>query len=228
VTFALIHGSGQNAAGWERLAALLTARGHDVVAPDLPKHEPAWGIEAYADEIGRALPQDAILVGHSFSGTLLPVVATRHRCAMLVFLAAVIPEPGKSVRDQFAADPRMFSRDWIAAGPRWFDPTERDRLAREFLFHDCDEPTATWALTTLEVFDTRQLVVQPAPFSRWPSGPAASIVAGGDRTLTADWGRRAGRRAGVETIEVPGGHCPHVSRPGEIADILERLAAVAP
>jgi hypothetical protein len=54
-------------------------------------------------------------------GVFLPLVAQVRDCALLVFLAAVIPEPGKSVRDQFAEDPGMFSRDWIEAGPRWFD-----------------------------------------------------------------------------------------------------------
>jgi pimeloyl-ACP methyl ester carboxylesterase len=53
-----------------------------------------------------------------------------------------------------------------------------------------------------------------------------SIVATDDRTLTADWGRRVSRRVlGREPIEIRAGHCPHASQPGELASILERLAA---
>jgi pimeloyl-ACP methyl ester carboxylesterase len=225
--FVLLHGSGQNARCWARVGDLLKARGHVVVAPDLPKQAPDWELGNYAVEIARSVTEpDTIVVGHSFSGVFLPLVAEVRRCALLVFLAVVIPEPGKSVRDQFAEDPEMFCRDWIEAGPRWFDSSQQQRLAQEFLFHDCDGATLSSALRTVELFDTRHLVTQPAPFTRWPSVPAASIVSTNDRTLTADWGRRASRRVlGREAIEIAAGHCPHTSRPGEVAGILEQLAA---
>lgn len=225
--FVLVHGSGQNAGCWARVGGQLKARGHAVAAPDLPKQAPDWRFEDYAAEIARAVSGlDTVVVGHSVSGAFLPLVPQVRDCALLVFLAAVIPEPGKSVRDQFAEDPSMFSPDWIEAGARWFDTSQQEHLAKEFLFHDCDEETLSWALRTVELLDTRHLVTQPAPFTRWPSVPAVSVVATYDRTLSPDWGRRTSRRVlGRETIEIQAGHCPHVSQPGAIADILEQLAA---
>lgn len=225
-SFVLIHGSGQNADGWARVGGLLKTRGHAVAAPDLPKRAPEWGLADYAADIARSITRpNSVVVAHSFSGVFLPIVARARNCALLVFLAAVIPEAGKSVREQFAEDPGMFSRDWIDAGPRWFDSAQLARLAEELLFHDCDSETLSWALRTVELFDTRHLVTEPAPFTTWPSVAAASIVATGDRTLTADWGRRMSRRVlGCESIEIKSGHCPHVSRPEETVRILEHLA----
>jgi pimeloyl-ACP methyl ester carboxylesterase len=225
--FVLIHGSGQNAGCWARVGALLKARGHAVAAPELPKHAPDWGLEEFATEIARSVTEpNTVVVAHSFSGVFLPLVAKTQGCGLLVFLAAVIPEPGKSVREQFAEDAGMFSREWIEAGPRWFDESQRGGLAQEFLFHDCDGETLPWALRTVELFDTRHLVTQPEPFATWPRVQVASIVATADRTLTADWGRRMSRRVlSREPIEVQAGHCPHVSQPGEVARILEQLAA---
>jgi pimeloyl-ACP methyl ester carboxylesterase len=223
--FVLIHGSGQNAGCWERVGEILTARGHAVAAPDLPKSAPTWGLQDFAAEIARSIAgPDTVVVAHSFSGVLLPLVARERDCGQLVFLAAVIPEPGRSVRGQFADDPGMFSQDWIAAGPRWFDSAQREGLAEEFLFHDCDRETLPWALRTVETFDTRHLVTEPAPFTEWPGVRVASVVATDDRTLTADWGRRTTRRLlGTEAIEIRAGHCPHVSRPVEVARLLEEL-----
>jgi pimeloyl-ACP methyl ester carboxylesterase len=206
---------------------LLEARGHEALAPDLPKQAPSWRLKDHAAEIAARMPGSpaVVVVAHSFSGVFLPLVAAMKPCALLVFLAAVIPEPGKSVREQFGEDPQMFCRDWIEAGRHWFDPSQHAQLARDFLFHDCDGETLTWALGTVELFDTRHLVTEPAPFARWPSAPAVSIVAADDRTLTAAWGRQASRRLlGREANQAPGGHCPHVSRPGQIADLLVRLA----
>jgi pimeloyl-ACP methyl ester carboxylesterase len=198
-----------------------------VAAPDLPKVAPEWGLEKYASEIARSViaPQ-SVLVAHSFSGVFLPLVARLRECARLVFLAAVIPEPGKSVREQLVEDPGMFTGEWITAGSRWFDRSQQESISREFLFHDCAGETLAWALTTVDLFDTRHLITQPAPFTAWPSVPAVSIVATGDRTLTADWGRRTSRRVlGKETIEIDAGHCPHVSKAEEVARILDRLGA---
>jgi pimeloyl-ACP methyl ester carboxylesterase len=225
--FVLLHGSGQNAGCWDRVGSLLAARRHAVAAPNLPKHAPDWQLGDFAAEIARSVVRPhSVVVGHSFSGVFLPLVAQVSPCGLLVFLAAVIPEPGKSVRDQFAEDPGMFARDWIEAGPRWFDSSQRETLAEEFLFHDCDQDTLPWALSTVELFDTRHLVTQPAPFTTWPGVPTASIVATDDRTLTANWGRRVSLRVlGREAAEIGAGHCPHVSQPAAVADILEQLVA---
>jgi pimeloyl-ACP methyl ester carboxylesterase len=225
-SFVCIHGSGQNADCWTRVGGLLKTRGHAVAAPDLPKRALDWSLADYAADIVRSIAEpDTVVVAHSFSGVFLPVVAQFRDCSLLVFLAAVIPEAGKSVREQFVEDPGMFSRDWVDAGPRWFDSAQREGLAQEFLFHDCDPETMSWALGTVGTVDTRHLVTEPAPFTAWPGVPVASIVATDDRTLTADWGRRATRRVlGIDPIEIQAGHCPHVSRPEELARILERLA----
>lgn len=224
--FVLVHGSGQNAGCWSRVGALLEERGHAVSTPDLPKEAPSWGLEDYAAEIARSIASpDAVVVGHSFSGAFLPLVPRVRECGLLVFLAAVIPEPGKSVRDQFTEDPSMFCSGWIEAGARWFDKSERESLAREFLFHDCDEETLSWALGSVELVDTRHVVTQPSPLTPPPGVPAVSIVATEDRTLSPDWGRRITRSLlRTEAIELRAGHCPHVSRSVATADLLERLA----
>jgi len=225
-SFVLVHGSGQNASCWDRLATALEERGHLVIAPDLPKHATDWELEDHAAWIADAVPDmDAVVVAHSLSGAFLPLVASMCECSLLVFLAAVIPEPGKSIRAQFTEDASMFSPEWIAAGPGWFDKTREKSLAREFLFHDCDSSIIDWALHTLEPYETRQLVTQVTPFEEWPPVGVASIVATEDRTLSPDWIRRASRRMlRQEPIEMRSGHCPHVSRPAELARVLEGLA----
>jgi pimeloyl-ACP methyl ester carboxylesterase len=228
-SFILIHGSGQNAGAWSRVGRLLEERGHVVVTPDLPKRATGWGLEQHGAAIAAAAPgPGAVLVAHSLSGVFLPLAVEACRGALLVFLAAVIPERGKSVRQQFADDPSMFAPEWIAAGARWFDRSQQESLARQFLFHDCDGETLAWALGTVDPLDAARVVVEPSEPARWADVPAAAIVASRDRTLAPDWCRRASRRLlGREAIEVDAGHCPHASRPGEIADILERLARQA-
>lgn len=223
--FVLVHGSGQNAGSWARVAERLAERGHDVAAPDLPKQAPGWGLQHYAAEIARSVGPETVVVGHSLSGIFLPLVAQARPCGLLVFLAAVVPEPGRSVRQQLQADPSMFNPEWIQAGPRWFSVEHVELLAREFLYHDCDGETMPWALSAMEMLDTRTLVTEPCPLAAWPDVPSVSVIATDDRTLSPDWGRRVSRHVPrCELIEMPTGHCPHVSQPRQTADLLERLA----
>jgi hypothetical protein len=43
----------------------------------------------------------------------------------LVFLAAVIPQPGKSLREQADAEPDMLNPEWVGK-----DPTQDEQIAR--------------------------------------------------------------------------------------------------
>ena len=220
----LIQGSTQNASGWDAVAALLRERGHSVVTPDLPKNEPQWTLRTYADFIAQRI-EDArprVLVAHSFCGVFLPLLA--EHADVLVFEAGAVPEPRRSFREQFQADPTMFSPEWIASGPRWFDPATKEELAREFLFHDCDEAAIAPALASLELFDTRNLVTEPSPMEAWPAIRSVSIICRGDKTITPQWSRRAAARIGAEVVEIDGGHSPHTCRPAEIGAILDRVA----
>jgi len=50
------------------------------------------------------------------------------------------------------------------------------------------------------------------------------IVCAEDRTIDPDWARRtASERLGVDAIEIPGGHCPYLSRPALLAETLVGL-----
>jgi hypothetical protein len=55
--------------------------------------------------------------------------------------------------------------------------------------------------------------------------PASVIVPRSDRTLRADFMRRsASERVRVAPIMIDGGHCPHVSRPAEVATVIDQVA----
>ncbi|MET0699294.1 MAG: alpha/beta fold hydrolase, partial [Mycobacterium sp.] len=54
-TFALVHGAWHGAWCWERLTPELVARGHRVVAVDLPIQDETATFEKYADTVVAAL-----------------------------------------------------------------------------------------------------------------------------------------------------------------------------
>jgi pimeloyl-ACP methyl ester carboxylesterase len=144
--FCLVHGSTQNAAGWDLLVSELESHGHRTVCPELPGNEQQAGTRRYADAILKCIPKDAddvLVVGHSASGYFLPLVAAQRRVQRMVFLAAMIPQIGKSFLEQLHADPTILNPDWVDK-----DPSSDDAAAMHFLFHDCSPEVAKWALTT--------------------------------------------------------------------------------
>jgi pimeloyl-ACP methyl ester carboxylesterase len=221
-TFCLIHGSAQDSRVWQLLESELTASGHNVVIPEIPTNEPDVGAKRYALTVAQSLSslQEAVLVAHSASGLLLPLVATLVPTTHMVFLAAAIPVPGMSFLDQLAPDPTViFNPEWIGQ-----NPAQDDDAAVHFLFHDCPPEVARWALTTRIDWYPEGLYEEPCPLLDWPDTPSAYVLCKEDRTIRPEWSRWAAReRLGVEAIELPGGHCPHISRPADLASVLMSL-----
>ncbi len=221
--FCLVHGSTQNASGWAMLVPELQRRGHRAICVNLPTDEPEASGTRYAQVIAEALrnPTEApIVVAHSVSGVFLPLLPTYCSVSRMVFLAAFVPQIGKSPMEQLQANPEMFWPDWIGK-----DPTKDDTVAVRYLFHDCDPETTAWALTTRSLMQARRVLTETCLLRSWPDVPASYILCRGDRTLRPDfWREQVRKQLGIDPIELAGGHCPHVSRPGELADVLNGLA----
>ncbi len=224
--YCLVHGSTQSPKGWERLASELQALGHDHICVDLPTDEPDAGASRYAQVVGAALvgAEKATVVAHSASGFFLPLVPNYASVDRLIYLAAVIPQPGKSLLSQFREAPEMFRPDWLGK-----DPTKDASLAFHFLFHDCTSDVAQWALSTLRLMNARGGLAEECPLRQWPKVASSYISCTEDRTINPVWWENAAReRLRIEPIQIRAGHAPHVSQPVQLASILDSRAVNRP
>ena len=108
-TFVLVHGMSHGGWAWRLLTARLERGGHRVIALDLPGHgrraheRARASVGAYAAAVADAMmlagAHDAIVVGHSMGGIVIPKVAelVPARVRHLVFLAAVVLPSGVSL-----------------------------------------------------------------------------------------------------------------------------------
>jgi len=78
-TYVLIHGAGDVGWYWHLVEAVLRARGHDTVAPDLPCEDDAAGLPEYAKAVLDAIGdrQHLVVVGQSLVPSRRPWCATR-------------------------------------------------------------------------------------------------------------------------------------------------------
>lgn len=227
-TFCLVNGSTQNPLCWKLLVAELARHGQRTITPSLPVDEPAASGTRYAEVIAAALEaadDDVILVGHSASGMFIPLVPSLRSISRLVYLAALIPKPGLSIRDQPVAEPDILNPAWLAACHASNDPFANDEVAVEFLFHDCEAEAKSLGLATRMKMYAEGAVTEIFPLAALPEVKSSYIVCSDDRTISPAWSRRTAReRLGVDPIELPGGHCPYLSRASMLAEVLVELA----
>jgi pimeloyl-ACP methyl ester carboxylesterase len=225
-TFALVHGSQHGGWCWERLAPELRARGHDVVAPDLPCDDPSAGIDTYARIVVDALSghgDDVVLVGHSLGSLTIPVVARRRPVERLVFLCSVPTGPGPAIA---ATLDDMVTPEFRDAR-RTFDDDGRECLhpddARAVWFHDCTDDDATWAVSQLRP-QSRRPLTEASPLDRWPDVPSTAVLGRDDRCVNMTWAVAAATaRLGEAPVLLDGGHSPFLARPAVLADTLATL-----
>lgn len=165
-TFALVHGGFHGAWCWEQLSPLLQNDGHRVVTMELPLEDSAAAFDDYADVVCAALEDcddDVVLVGHSYAGNTIPLVAAHRPVRHLVYLCAMIPDVGRSLVEQLADEPQMlnpkYEQGLSGLDERLCQEWTDFGIARDVFYFDCDEQAAEAALSRL-----RPQSVNPAVF----------------------------------------------------------------
>jgi pimeloyl-ACP methyl ester carboxylesterase len=233
--FALVHGGWHGGWCWDRLTPELEARGHRVIAIDLPCDDPTATCETYAEVVARALEaeevEDVVVVGHSLAGLTIPLVAARRPVNRLIYLNAVVPIPGRSFVEQLESEPDTLLPEHQAGlsepdaqgRTRWVD----EQVARAVFYADCYEKDAQAAFERLRP-QAQMPLLEPCSLDALPSTPCSYVVCAEDRMVNPDRSRRVAReRLDAELVELPGGHSPFLSRPGDLAAVLHERARVA-
>lgn len=227
--FALLHGGLHRGSSWDLVAQELQARGHHVVKPDLPVDDDAAGAREWAqcaieaiDTAGCGAEADVVAVAHSVAGLCLPVVAANRALSRMVFLAAMIPIPGRAFADYLAEFPdavdfsSFSSTQSSGTGP--FGLTLDS--VREGFYHDCPDHLVRKAFAELRG-QAFTVLTERCPLDRWPNTPSSYILMADDRVVRPAWARKAA--AGLPRGEIHvmrGSHSPFFAQPKALADLL--------
>jgi pimeloyl-ACP methyl ester carboxylesterase len=161
-----------------------------------------------------------VLAGHSWGGMVLAEVGTHPSVKHLVYLDALILDAGDDV---FVVTEGQFAEGFIGcaqandAGFAW-DP---DALAAYFVGRGWSAADANEAVLGVRPQRAAASVVEPTN-AAWRTVPS-TFVSCQDSEMSSDLRALFASRA-TDVIEMPGDHFPNFLRPGEVADILARIA----
>ena len=208
-TYALIHGAYDVGWYWHLVERELRERGHRTVAPDLPIEDDDASLLDNARAVADAIDAihdggELIVVGQSWGSYVAPIVAQLTTADRLVLVAPMIPRPGETNDEMWAATGWTFPQDEVDA-----------------FYHDVDPGLVTEAKSR-ERGQSESTSHEPWPLETWPDVPTHVIIGRHDRFFPADWLRGVVRdRLGIEPDELPTGHTPALSRPRELVELIE-------
>lgn len=223
-SFVLIHGAGDGGWYWHLLEAEMRARGHAVVAPDLPADDDQADLNAYADVVVEAAGNlsDVVVVGQSFGAFTAPLVADRLNADVLVLVAGMVPAPGETPDDWW--ENTGFADAVREQANRDGGKTGHEDPYISFL-HDVDRQLAEEALSRERGHPSPAALGMPWPLDAVPAVPTRFVLCTEDRFFPPDFMRGlVTGRLGIVPDEITSSHCVALSRPAELATLLESYA----
>jgi pimeloyl-ACP methyl ester carboxylesterase len=220
MTFVLIPGAGGAAWYWHRVVPLLTAAGHDAIAVDLPGDDERAGLDVYAERVVDAAGSrnDAVLVAQSLGGFTAPLVCERMPVRALVFVNAMIPNPGETAGEWWGNTSSEQARRDAAEQAGY--PAEFD--IDTYFLHDVPPAIAEAGAPHVRQ-EAKIAFTQPCRFTAWPNVPIRVVAGADDRFFPVDFQRRIARaRLGLYVEELPGGHLVALSNPNGLVQRLLR------
>jgi pimeloyl-ACP methyl ester carboxylesterase len=231
MTFVLVHGAGMDARCWERLLPLLDG---EVLAVDLPGRGERADVDvaqvsltdcatALVEEVVSRDLGDVVLVAHSFAGVAVPRVMAplQDRLRHVVFLSAVVPEDGTAVIDQIDPAVRDAVMESIDAGV-YHQSTEGVEV---MLCNDMTAEQTAWT-TGLVADESAALLMERVDLSGLGAAvPRTYVRLTEDVCYPPQLQERAAARVGGDAAHIASGHMAMVTRPNEVADLLNGLSA---
>lgn len=248
-TFVLVPGAWLGGWVWEPTARRLRERGHDVHPVTLPGlgeradlAGPEVDLDSHVDDVVRRIRDqgldEVVLLGHSYAGIVVTGTADRvpERLARVVYLesgpvpdgVAYLEMESPEARERDQRQVAETGDGWRLAMPPWDELEQVNGASLEGLGeaerawvrdHATDHPFGTYT----QPLRLRNAAAEPLPkvliASSFPLDQVRQLIAGGHPWFAP--------MAGPEwqLLELPTGHWPMVSRPHDLADLLDRMVS---
>jgi pimeloyl-ACP methyl ester carboxylesterase len=214
------HGLWADGSCFGKLIPKLQAEGFDVMASQ-------HGLDSLATDVAAVkacftrVSNPAILVGHSYGGTIITHAGTDPRVVGLVYIAALAPdadETSQGVLDKFPATP-VFSHIEVTDGRVWLKKSGTAHFCGDLSEAGQKLVYATQGAPVADLFSQR------VDGTSWKSKPSWYVLANQDQTVHPDLQRFVSKRMKAETTELTSSHVPMLSQPDAVLNVIRKAAS---
>ncbi|WP_349899847.1 alpha/beta hydrolase [Parafrigoribacterium soli] len=214
---------------WKRAADLLEERtgirSRSVLLPstgETTTDEAAGGLVADAAALRRELDDvdSAIVVGHSYGGTVIAEAGRHPAVAHLLYVSSYLPDVGQSQAAIVSGESDPVSIGDNGDGTLSVSGYDASSFAARFL-QDADEAAQVqaWERVTAQ---SAGAFMTPTSAAGWEGVDSTYVVCGQDRSTSLELQRFHAARA-TRSVELPTGHHPFISRPDLVVDEIQSL-----
>jgi pimeloyl-ACP methyl ester carboxylesterase len=213
------HGLWADGSCFSKVIPTLQADGHQVIAAQYALNTVADDIATVKGALAR-VSSPAILVGHSYGGSVITGAGTDDRVAGLVYIAALAPDADETSQTQLSKFPTtdVFSYIEVADGRIWLRPEGVDCFAGDLSEREKKLVWATQCVPDPNLFNAK------VGGTAWKTKPSWYIVAKNDRTVPPDMERFVAKRMGATTTEVASSHVVMLAHPDAVIDVIRAAA----
>jgi len=213
------HGLWADGSCFSKVIPALQAEGHQVIAAQYGLNTTAEDVATAKIALGR-VSSPAILVGHSYGGSVITGAGTDDRVAGLVYIAALAPDADETSQTQLSKFPKtdVFSHIEVADAHVWLTREGIESFAGDLPEQEKDLVWATQCAPDPNLLNAK------VGGTAWKSKPSWYIVAKNDRTVSPDMERFVAKRMGAVTTEVASSHVPMLSHPDVVIDVIRAAA----
>jgi pimeloyl-ACP methyl ester carboxylesterase len=216
----LVHGAFVDGSGWRGVHDALVARGYAVTIVQIPLTSLADDVAATVRVLDRQ-PGPAILVGHSWGGTVITEAGVHPNVAGLVYVSALSPDAGENTAQQYEGHttPPEFVIDAHGDGFGFLNP----ELFKAGFAADASDADAAFLRDSqvpiaLSAFETR------LENAAWRTKPSWAVIATEDKAFDQAMLQAMAARIGAIVTEVPASHAVFMTRPLEVAAVIDTAA----
>jgi pimeloyl-ACP methyl ester carboxylesterase len=235
-TFVLIAGAWHGAWCWAKVAPLLEAQGHRVLAPELPgtgadPTDPALvtldGWARFVAGIVERQPEPVTLVGHSRGGIVISRAAelAPERLRRIVYVSAYLLPAGVCLAESARADGESLVPPNMIPAVGGVTCNLRAEVIRAALFGQCTDADYAYALARMSPEPLKPLVTPvKVTAQRFGRVPRAYVECLQDRTVTPAAQRQMQAALPCDPVfTLDSDHSPFLSHPQELARLLGGL-----
>ena len=216
-TIVFVHGLWADGSSWSKVMTILQAQGYNTIAVQ----NPTTSLEDDVAATKRALDRiegPVVLVGHSWGGFVITQAGNDPKVKSLVYVAALVPDEGETI-PVLSANATGNNLGSFFDSKDGFIKLSKEGIykafAQDLTIKEKAIVYATQTPASEAVFGAKSGT--PA----WKTKPSFFVVAKKDGAINPALERFMAKRIKAKTIELDASHVPMISKPQEVANLID-------